>query len=161
GAAGVGGGVGHDEASAATRAERAVEDLDPQIVAVVDLGHAEREARGVVLDTLLIDLVDVEGRIGHDEVELAGAAVQVFVVGVALGVAAGGRVDGQVHGAGPHRLGAALRAVDADLGAGAAVVALHKAGALDEHTARAAGRIEDPAVVGLDHLDDQLDQRGG
>jgi len=32
---------------------------------------------------------------------------------------------------------------------------------LDEHAARATGGIKDDAVVGLDDVDDGLDQRGG
>ncbi len=31
---------------------------------------------------------------------------------------------------------------------------------LDKHPARAAGRVEDRSVIGLDHIDDGLDQRG-
>ncbi len=41
------------------------------------------------------------------------------------------------------------------------MVAAHELGGVNEHAARAAGRIENLAVVGLDHLDDQLhDGRG-
>jgi len=39
-------------------------------------------------------------------------------------------------------------------------VALDEVSRLDEHAARAAGGVVDLAVVGLDDLDDQLDDRG-
>ena len=38
---------------------------------------------------------------------------------------------------------------------------LHEAGALDEHAAGAAGRVEDAPVEGLDDADDELDDGGG
>ena len=41
------------------------------------------------------------------------------------------------------------------------VVAADELGRVDEHAARAAGRVEDRAVVGLDHLDDELHDGGG
>ena len=66
-------------------------------------------------------------------------------------------VHGEVHLAQPHRLGRLLLAVDADLGAGVLLVVLDEAGALHEHAARAAGRVEDAAVERLDDLDDELD----
>ena len=47
------------------------------------------------------------------------------------------------------------------LGAGVLLVFRDEAGALDEHAARAAGRVEDAAVERLDDLDDQLDDGGG
>ena len=116
-AAGVGGGVGHDEPGAAGVSEGAVEELNPEVVGVVGAGQAEGKAR-VVLEPVLVHPVHVEGRIGHDEIELAGGAVQVFVVGVALADVAGQTVHGEVHLAQAHGLGHLLLAVDAQLGAG-------------------------------------------
>ena len=99
----------------------AVENLNPKVVGVVGAGQAEGEAR-VVLEPVLVHPVHVEGRIGHDEVELAGGAVQVFVVGVALADVAGQTMHGEVHLAQAHGLGHLLLAVDAQLGAGVLLV---------------------------------------
>ena len=52
-----------------------------------------------------------------------------------------------------------LLAVDRQLAGGRLVVALDELGALDEHAARPARRVEDPAVERLDDLDDQPDDR--
>ena len=65
------GGVGHDEAGTAFVVERGVERLDPDVVGVVGLGQPKREAL-VALELGLVDLVDVERRISHHVVELAG-----------------------------------------------------------------------------------------
>ena len=50
-----------------------------------------------------------------------------------------------------------LHAEDADLAGGGLLVALHELGGVDEHAARAAGRVEDAAMVRLDDLHDELD----
>ncbi len=87
--------------------------------------------------------------------------MQVLVVGVALADVAGEAVDRQVHVAEAHGLGDALLAVDRDFVVWVLlVVPCTKRGALDEHAAGAAGRIEDAPVERLDHLHDQLDERG-
>ena len=52
-----------------------------------------------------------------------------------------------------------LHAVDGQLSGGGLAVALDELGALDEHAARPAGRVVDPAVERLDDLDDQPDDR--
>ena len=44
GGAGVGGGVGHDEAGSALFIERGVEELNPEVIGVVGARQAEREA---------------------------------------------------------------------------------------------------------------------
>ena len=57
--------------------QRGVEELDPEVVGVVGARQAEGEAAAGadhVLEPLLVHRVDVEGRIGEDEVELAGGA---------------------------------------------------------------------------------------
>jgi hypothetical protein len=77
--AGAAGLRGHDEAGAAGGIEVAPEVGNPEVVSVgdllvlVDAGEAEGEAR-VLLDLGGIDLVDVEGRVGHDEVAPAASS---------------------------------------------------------------------------------------
>ncbi len=97
GVAGVASGVGHDEPGPAAVGEGSVELLDPEVVAVVGAGHAEGEA-GLAGEFVLFDAVDIEGRVGHDEIELADRFVNVVVVGVAFPDIAGEPVDGEVHG---------------------------------------------------------------
>ena len=110
---------------------------------------------------LLVHLVHVERWIGHHEVELADAFVQVFVVAVPLPDVAGKGVDGEVHQAQMPGFVHPLLAVDRNLYAGIVLVSLDEVGTLDEHAARTARRVEDASVVRLDDFDDQLDQRGG
>lgn len=160
GLAGVAGGVGHHKAGPAALVEGAVENLDPEVVGVVGAGQPEGET-GVVLEAVFVHVVDVEGGIGHHEVEPAQAAVQVLVVGVALDYLALQAVDGQVHPGQADGPGGLLLAVEADLAAGVFAVAGHELGALDKHAAAATGRVQDFAVIRLDDLHDQFDQGGG
>jgi len=60
-----------------------VKKLNPEVVGDVGVGQAQPEAR-VVLDFFLVDARDVERRIGHHEVELADAVVDILVISVAL-----------------------------------------------------------------------------
>ena len=113
----------------------------------------------IVLELRLVDPIDVERRIGHHEVEPADAVVEVLVVAVALADLAREPVDGEVHLRQPHRLARLLLAVDRELLARRPAVALDEVGGVDEHAARAAGRVEDPAVERLDDLDDQPHDR--
>ena len=65
--------------------QRRVEKLNPQVVGVVGARQAEGEAAtgaDHVLESFLVHRIDVEGRIGEDEVELSGGAVRVVVVAV-------------------------------------------------------------------------------
>ena len=87
--------------------------------------------------------------------------MQIFIVGIALADVAGQAVDGQVHLAQPDRFGHLLLAVDGELGAGVLLVLRDETGALDEHAAGAAGRVEDAALEGFDDADDELDDGGG
>ena len=75
---GIAGAVGHHEASAPRFVQRGIEQLNPQVVSVIDRGHAKREARCVVLDPLLVDLIDIERRIGHHEIELTADVVHIL-----------------------------------------------------------------------------------
>ena len=158
GVAGVAGRVGHDESGSAAVVERRVELLDPQVVGVVGLGEAEREPL-VAGELVLVDLVDVERRVGHDEVERADGVVGVLVVAVGQADVAREAVEGEVHLGQRDRDFLLLLAVDGQLAGGRLVVALDELGALDEHAARPAGRVVDPAVERLDDLDDQPDDR--
>ena len=117
--------------------------------------------RGSSLSRSLSTRSTLKGGLAITKSNLPVRAVQVLVVGVALADVAGQAVHGQVHLAQAHGLGHPLLAVDAELGAGALLVLLDEAGALHEHAARAAGRVEDAAVEGLDDLDDELDDGGG
>ena len=99
GGAGVGGGVGHDETGAAFFVERGIEKLNPEIVALSVRGD-RRDSGGScrrIFEPILIDGVDVERRIREDEVEVSGAVVLVFVVGVRLADIAFEAVDREVH----------------------------------------------------------------
>ena len=101
----------------------------------------------------------VERRVGEDEVG-AQVGVQVLREGVGRALAEVGldAAQGEVHlGQLPGGVGELL-AVDGDVGALAAV-GLHELGGLDEHAARAAGGVVDAALVGLEHLDERLDDR--
>jgi hypothetical protein len=100
GGAGVGGGIGHDETGAAFFVERRVEELDPEIIAVVRARQAEGIAAVLadrVFEAIFIDGVNVKRRIGEDEVEVAGAVMLVFVIRVRLADVAFESVDGEVH----------------------------------------------------------------
>lgn len=76
---------GHHDARAAVLVQVAVEIGQPKVIGVGDalrLVHP-RQPEGqalVALHLLRIDLVHVEGRIGHDEVALAGQLVRVLVI---------------------------------------------------------------------------------
>ena len=117
---GAGGLGGHDETGAALLVQVAPEVGDPEVVAVRDLlllvhaRQAEGQAR-VALDPFGVDEVDVEGRIGHDEVALADQGVLVLVVGDGLGDLAFQPVDGEVHLGDADGVAVLLLAVEDDL----------------------------------------------
>ena len=75
----------HHEAGAPVLVEVTVEVLNPQIVCVENLlrlvhsGQAKRQTF-FALDLLCVDLVHVEGWIGHDEVALSSQFVRVIIV---------------------------------------------------------------------------------
>ena len=70
-------------------------------------------------------------------------------------------MQGQVHLRQRHRVVGLLGAEDRELPGGGLVVTLDELRALDEHAARATGRIEDAALIGLQDLDDQPDDGVG
>ena len=126
---------------------------------LVHARQAEGQAR-VALDALGVDQVHVEGRIGHHEVALADQGVLVLVVGDGLGDLAFQPVDGEVHLGDADGVAVLLLAVEDDLLRRVPALVLDEVAGLDEHAARAAGRVEDNAVVGLDDVDDGLHERG-
>ena len=66
---------GHDEAGAALFIQRGVEELNPEVIGVVGARQAEGEAAtrsDHVFQPFLVHGVDVERRVGEDEVEAAG-----------------------------------------------------------------------------------------
>ena len=69
-------------------------------------------------------------------------------------------VDGEVHAAQLHGVGDLLLPMDGEFGGRILAVLGHEAGALDEHAARSARRVEDAAVERLQHLDQQADDAG-
>ena len=165
-AAGAGGLRGHDETGAALVAQVAVEVADPDVVAVADLvlfvdaGQAEGQAR-VALDLVGVDLVHVEGRIGHHVVGLAHQFVRVFVVGDGLLDVAFQAVDGQVHLGQPNGGGVLLQTAEGEPLGGALAVLLDDARTLHEHAAGAAGRVQHRAALGVEHVGDQRDEGDG
>lgn len=164
GGAGVGGGVRHNETGTACVIQRGIEILNPEVVRIVRARQAEGvTATGADLgaEAFLVHLADVEGRIRTDEVELPDGAVQVLVVGVAVLDVALQPVHGQVHAGEADVSIDTLLPVDAEFRAGVPFVLLHEAGALHEHPPRTAGGIEDAAVEGLQHLDEEADDAGG
>jgi len=70
-------------------------------------------------------------------------------------------MDGEVHLGDVAGIAVLLLAVKNDPPGRVAALVLDEMAGLDEHTARAAGGIENGAVVGLDDVDNGLDQRGG
>ena len=113
-----------------------------------------------VLEPLLVHRVDVERRIGEDEVELAGGVVRVVVVAVDVAAVADVAlqpVHGEVEAAQAAGLVGLLDAADGELGGGVLLVLGDEARRLHEHAAGAAGGIEDAAVEGLDDLGEQPD----
>ena len=140
-----------------------MEELDPEVVRVVGLWQAKGEAAAGanhVLQPLFVHRVDIEGRIGEDEVELAGGVVRVVVVAVDVAAVADvalKAVHGEVEPAQAAGLVGLLDAADGELGGGVLLVLRDEARRLHEHTSGAAGGVEDAAVKGLDDLGEQLD----
>ncbi len=165
-AAGVRGGVGHDEASAAPGIERRIEELNPEVVGVVGAWQTEGKAAthsDHVLEPLFVDSVDVEGGIGQHEVELTCGRVWIVVVTIDIAAVADvafEAVYGKVETGEAAGLVGLLDATDGEFSSGVLVVFGHEACRLDEHSARAAGGIEDATVKGFDHLRKQFDDAG-
>src|SRR5438132_10311504 len=83
----------------------------------------------------------------------------VLVVGNSLGDLTLQPVNGEVHLGDVDSIAVLLLAVKDDSPGRIATLVLDEMAGLDEHAARAAGRIENSAVVRLNDIDDGLDQR--
>ena len=77
-------------------------------------GEAEGVA-GVVGETVLVDLADVERRVGQDEIEAPDRVVKILVVGVALADVAPEAVNGEIEPGEAAGLGHPLLPVNGDL----------------------------------------------
>ncbi len=160
----------HDKPGAARGRQVAVKVRDPQVVAVGDVfvfvhaGQAKGQA-AVGLDGFGIDLVDVERRVGHHEVDVAPQRLAVFqsvrvvIEGVGFLDVALQPVHGQVHLGQADGGGGFFLAVKGDLFHGLLARLFDEVAALHEHAARAAGQIGHHAVAGFDDVDQRLHQR--
>ncbi len=161
------GGIRHDESGAAFCIQAGIEQLYPQHVGVVGARHAEGKAAAcahVRGQPVLIHGVDVERRIGEDEIEFADGFVRVVVVAVdvsAVADVAFKAVDGEVHARQASGVVGLFHAVDEQFVGGIFLVLGHEARALHEHAAGAAGGIEDAPVKRLDHFDQQAHDGAG
>ena len=151
-------GVGHDKSGAAFRRECRVELLDPDEVAIVSLGQTEGETL-VPCKLILLDFVDVERRIGHDEVKCPDSFVRILVITIGLTDVTGQTVQGKIHLCQWDGVLGLLSPEKGQLTAGFLVVALNELRALHEHTARTAGRVEHSPLEGLQDLDDETHDR--
>ena len=132
------------------------EVLDPGVVGVAD-GRVAVGPAAVAAEELAGPVADVEGRVGEDEVGLEiGVGVAEEGVGRRRAEVGLDAVDGEVHVGEAPGDGVGFLAEDGDVGLVAAV-GLGELFGLDEHAARAAGRVVDAAGVGFEHLDQHAD----
>ena len=109
---------------------------------------------------------DVERGIGEDEVRLQ-VRVAVVVEAVPVSDLPADPTYGQVHLGEPPRRVVRLLAVDRDVAARPAAIAVsagvgtNELDGLDEHARGSAAGIVDPPPVGFQHLDEQLDDAAG
>ncbi|SMF63989.1 hypothetical protein SAMN06265365_12386 [Tistlia consotensis] len=157
--------VGQHEARDARGREVMHDVLHPGVVGVARWRVAIPPAL-VAAQPLAAPVGDVEGRVGEDEVGLQ-VGVAVVVEGVAMGDLPVDAPDGEVHLGQPPGGIVRLLAVDRDIGLGLPAIAvavpvgvdeLHR---LHEHARGAAAGVVDPAAIGLQHLDQQLDDAAG
>ena len=129
--------------------------LDPGVVGVPHRWHAVLPAL-IIGQPLAAPVAHVEGRIGQQVVRLE-ILVEVVVESISrrrpqVGVDA---ANGQIHLGQPPGGGVGLLTVDGDV-ANLPAVGFHELFGLHEHAARAAAGVVHAALVGLDHLDQQL-----
>ena len=159
----------HNETRSTFLVQVGIKIGNPQIVGIAELlfcvdGRQAKGQTACALGRLGIDLVHIEGRIGHDIIAAAVQIVGVVVEGV--GLIAGlddavQTVNGHIHQA---ELGIVLHLFLSIKGHGR--VGFHPSGVykisgLDKHTAAAAGGVQQNAAGRLQHIDDHLDQRFG
>ena len=115
--------------------------------------------RGSPASLSLSTLSTLNGGLAMTKSNAPTAVLQVLVVAVGEADVAGQAVQREVHLG--ERDGALLllHAVDGQLAGGGLVVPIDELGALDEHAARSARGVVDPAVERFDDLDDQPDDR--
>ena len=132
----------------------------------VALGWGAEAPALVVGEPLAAPVGDVEGRVGEDEVG-PEVGVAVVVEAVAVGDLPLDAADGEVHLRDPPGRVVRLLAPDRDVAARLAAVAVAAGVGVDErdrlheHAGRAAAGVVDPAAIGLQHLDQQLDDAAG
>ena len=126
-------------------------------------GRPNGKAVLALLDRVLflVHAIDVEGRIGHDEIELADDRERLLVIGVGLADRAAQAMHGEVHAREALRLGDLLNAENRQFLFRRVLVRAHEIRRMHEHAAGAASGIEDAAMIGLDDLDDEPHDAGG
>src|SRR5690349_1441202 len=148
--------IGENESGDAIGRKVVNEVLDPGEIGVAGGRNAEFPAR-VFFEAFAAPIAVVERRIGEDEIGfevLVGVVVKgTFAVPGDIGLDA---ADGEVHFAEAPGGLVGFLAVDAEVGA-AAAVGFDEFFGLDEHAAGAAARVIDAAFVRLDHFDEELD----
>ena len=164
--AGIRGTGRHDETSAAGVVQVGVEVLNPQTVGVADgacpgIGARQTEGQtpavaGLAFHLLGIHAIDIERRVGHDEVALANEVVHLVVEGVALTDVGGIQpVHHQIHA---RQLGVGVTlflAVEGDGVVGLLVAhVFDEVAGLHEHARRSTGWVQHETVVWLDDVDD-------
>ncbi len=105
-----------------------------------------------------VDFVHVERRIGHHEIGLAHQLVGVFIVGDGLLDVPLQPVDRQIHLGQPDGGGVLFHPVEGQPLGRVRLPPFHEMGALDEHAAGAAGRIQHHAPFRLQHVGDERNQ---
>jgi len=109
---------------------------------------------------LLVDAIHVEWRIGHDEVELADDREGFLIIAVGFADRTTKPVHGEVHAGEALRFRHLFDAEDGQLLLWLLPVRPHELRRVHEHAARAAGGIENAAVIGLDDLHDEPHDAG-
>ena len=143
-----------------------VEIGDPQIVGIAELlfcvdGRQAKGQTACALGRLGIDLVHIEGRIGHDIVAAAVQIVGVVIEGICFVAGLNDTVEpvnSHIHQA---ELGIVLHfflSIKGHGGIGFHPGGIDKVAGLDKHPAAAAGRVQKDTARWLQHIDDHLDQ---
>ena len=163
------GGGSHDKARPAVFVQVGVEIGDPEIVGVAEFlfcvdGRQTKGQTACALSRFGVDLVHIEGRIGHHIVAAAVQIVGIVVEGV--GFVAGlddaiESVNGHIHQAELGVIVHFLLTVEGHSRVGLHTGFIHKITGLDEHAAAAAGRVQQDTAGRLQHIDDHFDQRFG
>ena len=157
--------VGEHKAGHAARRQMMDDMLHPGKVGV-SLGWSSVLPSLVLGEPLAAPVGDVEGGIGEDKVGLE-VGMAVVVEAVALGDLSLDAPDGEVHPGEPPGRVVRFLTVDRDIGPGspggffsisiAAGVRTDEFDRLHEHAGGTAAGVVDPAPVGLQHLNQQLD----